>query len=93
MTRWLDLISAGVAFGDLLAAVEHGDPLGDPHDHAHVVLDEQDRHLMLVADPVHEVGERSPTRCGFMPAVGSSSSSTLGLSASARATSSRRWSP
>ena len=31
--------------------------------------------------------------CGFMPAVGSSSSSSLGSVPSARATSSRRWSP
>ena len=31
--------------------------------------------------------------CGFMPAVGSSSSSTSGSVASARAISSRRWSP
>ena len=30
---------------------------------------------------------------GFMPAVGSSSSSSFGSVASARATSSRRWSP
>ena len=31
--------------------------------------------------------------CGFMPAVGSSSRSSFGSVASARATSSRRWSP
>ena len=31
--------------------------------------------------------------CGFMPAVGSSSSSTFGSEASARAISTRRWSP
>ena len=29
--------------GDLLAVVEHRDPVADAHDHAHVVLDEQDR--------------------------------------------------
>ena len=31
--------------------------------------------------------------CGFMPAVGSSSSRTFGSDASARAISTRRWSP
>jgi hypothetical protein len=31
--------------------------------------------------------------CGFIPAVGSSSRSSFGSVASARATSSRRWSP
>ena len=31
--------------------------------------------------------------CGFMPAVGSSSSSSFGSDASARAISTRRWSP
>ena len=31
------------ALGDLLAVVEDGDPVADPHDHPHVVLDEQDR--------------------------------------------------
>ncbi len=35
-----------------------------PHDHAHVVLDEQDRHLLLVPHPVHEVGEDAPTPAG-----------------------------
>ena len=35
----------------------------------------------------------SSDSCGFMPAVGSSSSSSLGSEASARAISSRRWSP
>src|SRR4051794_16294792 len=36
---------------------------------------------------------RSAVSCGFMPAVGSSRSSSFGCVASARATSSRRWSP
>ena len=47
-----------------------------PHDDAHVVLDEQDRDLLLVAHPVDELDEAADS-CGFMPAVGSSSSSTL----------------
>ncbi len=39
----------------------------DPHDHAHVVLDEQDRELLLVAHPVDEVDERAPTPAGSCP--------------------------
>ena len=35
----------------------------------------------------------SSDSCGFMPAVGSSSSSSFGSEASARAISTRRWSP
>ena len=31
------------ALGDLAAELEHDDPVGDPHDQPHVVLDEQDR--------------------------------------------------
>ena len=34
--------SAGRALGDLLAEVQHGDAVGDPHDQPHVVLDQQD---------------------------------------------------
>src|SRR6266571_5879263 len=45
------------AFRDPLAAIEDGDPLADPHDDAHVVLDEQYRDSLLVADAVHEVDE------------------------------------
>ena len=41
------------------------------------------------ADEARELG----LSCGFMPAAGSSSSSTFGSVASARAISSRRWSP
>ena len=47
----------GLALGDLLAVVEDRDVLGDAHDHLHVVLDEQDRQLALVAQPAHELGE------------------------------------
>src|SRR6266566_4253779 len=36
---------------------------------------------------------KSAVSCGFIPAVGSSSSSSFGCVARARATSSRRWSP
>ena len=74
---------------DLLAVVEHRDPLGDAHHDLHVVLDQQDRELELVAHLAHEVGQRRDS-CGFMPAVGSSSSSSFGSEASARAISTRR---
>ena len=36
---------------------------------------------------------KATVSCGFMPAVGSSSNSSLGSVARARATSSLRWSP
>jgi hypothetical protein len=39
--------------------VEHGDPVGDPHDHAHVVLDEQDGQAQLghqAHQELHEAG-------------------------------------
>ena len=42
MTRGFALDLGGQALGDLLAVVQHGDVVGDLHDHAHVVLDEQD---------------------------------------------------
>ena len=45
----------GRALGDLLAVVEHGDVLGDPHDELHVVLDEEDREAALVAQAAHEL--------------------------------------
>ena len=38
------------ALGDLLAEVEHGDAVGDAHDQAHVVLDQQ-HGVARVADP------------------------------------------
>ena len=37
----------GRALGDLLAVIEHRDAVADAHDHAHVVLDEQDRQSQL----------------------------------------------
>jgi len=56
------------------------------------VLDEQDGNADLVAQIADEWVVSAVSR-GFMPAVGSSSSSSLGLLANARAISSRRWSP
>src|SRR5262245_13982455 len=52
----LDL--GGRTLGDLLAEVEHGHPVGDVHDHAHVVLDHHHRealHLLDVEDEAHHV--------------------------------------
>src|SRR5688572_12132710 len=46
-----------LALGDLLAVVEHRDLLGHSHDHLHVVLDEEDGDLLLVAQPPHELRE------------------------------------
>ena len=42
----LDLL--GRAGGDAPAAVEHDDPVGDVHDHAHVVLDQHDGDAALL---------------------------------------------
>ena len=50
----MDLL--GQPFGDLLAVVEHGDVLGDAHDDAHVVLDEQNGDAQLIAQPANELG-------------------------------------
>ena len=58
MTRSFLLDLGGRALGDLLAVVEHRDALGDAHDDLHVVLDQQDRHRPLLAEPGEEVGER-----------------------------------
>src|ERR1700694_3549526 len=44
----------GSAFRDLLAVVEHDDPLRYSHDDLHVVLDHEDREALL-AQPLHEL--------------------------------------
>src|SRR6266852_4968977 len=44
------------ALGDLPAEVEDDDAVGDLHDEAHVVLDEQHRHGAAVADGADEHG-------------------------------------
>ena len=36
------------------AVVQHRDPVGDAHDHAHLVLDEQDGDAQVVAQPADE---------------------------------------
>ena len=47
----------GIAIGDLAAIVEDDDVVGDLHDDAHVVLDEQDRDAVLVADRAQKLVE------------------------------------
>src|SRR6185369_4975726 len=42
------------ALGDLLAEVEHRDPVRDPHDHRHVVLDQEHRQAARRGDLTHE---------------------------------------
>ena len=54
ITRSFFWISLRRALGDLLAVVEHGDAVGDAHDDAHVVLDQQHRQPALVAQPADE---------------------------------------
>ena len=50
MTFWSLRTSSGRAVGDLGAVVEHHDVVGDGHDHRHVVLDQQDRGPVVLAD-------------------------------------------
>ena len=57
MTRWLFWISSGVPGGDQFAEVNDVDAVGNVHDEIHVVLDEQDGHVELVADAADELGE------------------------------------
>ncbi len=45
------------ALGDHLAEVQDGDPVGDLHDHGHVVLDDEDREVALGADPADRLGQ------------------------------------
>ena len=47
----------GAAVGDLAAVVEHDDVVGDAHHDAHIVLDQQDADLLLVADREQQLAE------------------------------------
>ena len=80
------------AFGDFHAVIQNGDALANAHDHLHVVFHQQNGNLKFVLD---ELDQPHQIRffVGFMPAAGSSSSSSFGRAASARTISSRRWSP
>src|SRR5262247_2933532 len=44
------------ALGDLLAHVEHGDAIGDVHDHAHVMLDQDHGDAPFLVDVEDEAG-------------------------------------
>ena len=92
MTWGLLRISSGVPFGDDAAKVQHGDALADAHDEAHIMLDEQDSDVELVADAADGLRQLCGLG-GFMPAAGSSRSSSFGLVASARMISRRRCAP
>src|SRR3989442_10130492 len=74
---WIRPHVVGGALGDLLAHVEHRDAIGDVHDHAHVVLDQdhgdapllvdvedEARHVLffLVIAPAHRLGEEPELR-------------------------------
>ena len=82
------------ANGDRLAVVEHLDPLADPEDDAHVVLDEEHAAAELRRECraiVLASAQRSPASSS--PAAGSSSSRNRGATATARAMPTRRSSP
>ena len=81
------------AVGDLAAEIQSDHVVGDPHDEVHVVLDEQDRHADAVADPARSARARSSTSSWLSPPAGSSSNSSFGSSASARASSTRFCAP
>ena len=59
------------AVRNLHAVVEHDDVVGNAHDHAHVVFDQQDRHVFVLAD-VEQQRLRSSDSRGLRPAAGSS---------------------
>src|SRR5262245_12958437 len=46
------------ALGDLLAVVQDGHAIGDLHDHAHVVLDQDDGEVQVGDEPAQQAHER-----------------------------------
>src|SRR5262245_50920411 len=48
----------GPALRQLLAAIEHHDPVGERHDHFHHVLHHADRQTQLAVDTPHEIDGR-----------------------------------
>ncbi len=56
MTAGLARISSGRPSASSSPVVEDRDPFADSHDHLHVVLDEQDREIQLVAEMLDELG-------------------------------------
>ena len=83
----------GRADGDRLAVVEHVDPLADPEDDAHVVLDEQHAAAEVVADSARSSASSSRLSASSSPAAGSSRRRNFGPTATARAMPTRRSSP
>ena len=61
MTAGSDAHRRGRAFGDADAMVEHDDMVGDAHHHAHVVLDQENRHVVIAPD----VEQQAPSALGF----------------------------
>ncbi len=88
----IGLDCGGGAGREQAALVDDDDALADAHDHLHVVLDQQRGDLEFAVQAL-DVRPRSAVSCGFIPAVGSSSSRRLGSVARARANSTLRWSP
>src|SRR5262249_20623934 len=78
---------AGQPVENLLAVVQHDDALDDPHQHAHDVLDPNDRDAHPVADAREQVGGRSISAASRPPRL-SSAKSSFGRVARARANSS-----
>src|SRR5262245_47844022 len=54
---WVALDLVGCAVGDAAAEIEHRHPVGDAHDQAHVVLNEQDGDPQGVVDVADQVGD------------------------------------
>jgi uncharacterized membrane protein YedE/YeeE len=78
LTAWVTL------FAIWIAALDHAEPVGKAVGEVEILLDQHDRHLALIAQQ-----RDHPPICwmmlGWMPSVGSSSSSSFGLVISARA--------
>ena len=85
--------SSGVPSRDLLAVVQDHDAVADAHDHPHVVLDEQDVRPELRAEPADERGHLRRSRSGSCRPSARRAAAAPGRCPSARASSSRRWSP
>ena len=76
-------IAAGTPVRDLAAAVEHDDAVADPHDHRHVVLDQQNRQTG-VAQGAQAARRARRSSVSLRPAAGSSRSSRVGCNARER---------
>ena len=93
MTRGSSADLLGRALGDLLAVVEDRDPVADPHHQLHVVLDQQDREAEVPAQPRDQRDDLRRLLAGSCRPPARRAAGASGRCASARAISSRRWSP